>query len=266
MPQSALEIISRLAVMYPLMFQIVPAMDAQSGSRPLHCGVLEFLAPEGIVYLPSWMIRSLGFLPAESSMKRDLVTLKNLALPLGTFIKLQPQSVAFLDITDPRAVLEHALRQFTTLTQGDIFPIFYNEQVFEFEVKEVKPCRQSCAISVVETDLQVEFEAPVGYVEPTKSQPPKPETNETKKTDSLFSGTSYRLSDAQTPNSPSTTTGTPNSKIFKPSTSNPAVSAPLKLPRGSLSFAKSPASSSSTSSTPGSQKKLFEGNPNSLRQ
>lgn len=34
----------------------------------------------------------------------DLVTMTNVALPVGSFIKIQPQSVDFLDITDPRAV------------------------------------------------------------------------------------------------------------------------------------------------------------------
>lgn len=34
----------------------------------------------------------------------DLIEVKNTTLPLGSFVKLQPQSVDFLDISDPRAV------------------------------------------------------------------------------------------------------------------------------------------------------------------
>jgi hypothetical protein len=34
----------------------------------------------------------------------QLVHVKSTSLPLGSFVKLQPQSVDFLDITDPKAV------------------------------------------------------------------------------------------------------------------------------------------------------------------
>jgi len=33
-----------------------------------------------------------------------IIGVKNVTLPLGRFVKLQPQSIAFLDIHDPRAV------------------------------------------------------------------------------------------------------------------------------------------------------------------
>lgn len=36
----------------------------------------------------------------------DIIKLENKNLPLGTFVKLQPQSVNFLDISDPKAVYE----------------------------------------------------------------------------------------------------------------------------------------------------------------
>ena len=34
----------------------------------------------------------------------DLVTLKNVSLPVATFAKFKPQSVDFLDISNPKAV------------------------------------------------------------------------------------------------------------------------------------------------------------------
>jgi len=49
MPASALDRLSRLNVAYPMMFRVT------YGERVTHCGVLEFSAPEGIVYLPSWV-------------------------------------------------------------------------------------------------------------------------------------------------------------------------------------------------------------------
>lgn len=158
MPASALDTLSRLNIMYPMMFAVSNEQDTLS----THCGVLEFSAPEGIVYLPPWMLKTLKVRSGE------LVNMRNVALPLGTFIKIQPQSVDFLDITDPRAVLEHSLRNFATLTKGDIFAINYNNRIHELLVMETKPDDGSGGICVLETDLQVDFAPPVGYVEPTR--------------------------------------------------------------------------------------------------
>lgn len=95
----------------------------------------------------------------------ELVNITNVTLRLGTFTKLEPQSVAFLEITDPRAVLEHSLRTFSALTRDDIIQINYCDRIYELKVVEVKPSSSHHAISIVETDLQVDFAPPVGYVE-----------------------------------------------------------------------------------------------------
>jgi ubiquitin fusion degradation protein 1 len=47
----------------------------------------------------------------------DLVNLKNVSLPKGSFIKIQPHTTKFIDIANPKAVLETCLRSFTCLTE-----------------------------------------------------------------------------------------------------------------------------------------------------
>jgi ubiquitin fusion degradation protein 1 len=94
-----------------------------AGSRETHCGVLEFTAEEGCCYIPYWMMQNL--LIEEGT----LITVKNVSLPKATFVKLQPQSVDFLEISNPRAVLEHALRNFSCVTIGDVIQIQYNSSV-----------------------------------------------------------------------------------------------------------------------------------------
>ena len=98
----------------------------------------------------------------------DLLEVKSTDLPSGQFIKLQAQSTSFLDISDPKAVLENAFRNFSCLSKGDIFTFAYNDQVYEMAVQETKPETEKNAISVLETDLEVDFAAPVGYEEPKK--------------------------------------------------------------------------------------------------
>ncbi|KAL7267361.1 ubiquitin fusion degradation protein [Rhizina undulata] len=159
LPPSALEKLTRLHIAYPMLFEL------RNGAKDIttHAGVLEFIAEEGRVYLPQWMMQTLLLEPG------DLLQLKSTDLPSGTFIKLQPQSVSFLDsITDPKAVLENALRNFSALTKGDIFAFLYNDQIFEIAILEVKPDIQNGAISCVEVDLEVDFAPPVGYVEPAR--------------------------------------------------------------------------------------------------
>lgn len=98
----------------------------------------------------------------------DLLQIKSTDLPPGQFIKLQAQSTSFLDISDPKAVLENAFRNFSCLTKGDIFTFSYNDQTFEMAVLETKPVTERNAIGVLETDLEVDFAAPVGYEEPQR--------------------------------------------------------------------------------------------------
>lgn len=94
------------------------------------------------------------------------VRLYGTQLPKGKFVKLQAQSVMFLELSDPKAVLEQALRNYTALTIGDIIEISYNMMTFELLVMEIQPV--GAGINILNTDLEVDFAAPKGYVEPER--------------------------------------------------------------------------------------------------
>lgn len=136
LPPSALARLASLHIAYPMQFSlsspsivdttttttniiIIDDADGNGSSLGTHAGVLEFIAEEGIfiptniyiltylltylfigrVYLPQWMMRQLQIEPG------DIIQVKNATLPLGKFLKIQPQSVNFLDdISDPKAV------------------------------------------------------------------------------------------------------------------------------------------------------------------
>lgn len=99
----------------------------------------------------------------------DLVQILSTDLPPGQFIKLQAQSTSFLDISDPKAVLENAFRNFSCLTKGDVFTFAYNDQIYEMAVLETKPeTGKNGGIVTLETDLEVDFAQPVGYEEPKR--------------------------------------------------------------------------------------------------
>lgn len=105
----------------------------------------------------------------------EIVSLKSASLPKGTYVKLQPHTTDFLDISNPKAVLETTLRNFSCLTVGDQITINYNNRQYFIDIVEARP-QQS--ISVVETDCEVDFAPPLDYVEPTRPEPAAPQPQE----------------------------------------------------------------------------------------
>merc|ERR1719210_1984195 len=155
LPQSALDHLARLNISYPMLFEV----SNPSGRAKTHCGVQEFIAEEGTCYLPYWMMGNLLL------QEGDLVRVTNTSLPKGSFVKLQPVSSDFLDIHNPRAVLENSLRNFATLTVGDCIAIDYNKKKHEIEIVVCKPAK---AISIIEADVNVDFAPPKDYKEPVR--------------------------------------------------------------------------------------------------
>lgn len=189
MPPSALDTLTRLNIVYPMLFKLTN----RKTDRVTHCGVLEFVADEGKVYLPYWMMHNL--LLEEGG----LLQIESVSLPTAKYSKFQPQSEDFLDITNPKAVLENALRNFACLTTGDNIAIKYNDKIYELRVLETEPGR---AVSIIECDMNVEFATPIGYKEPERQfrePPPEDEimsdSSETTKSGSFvaFSGLGNRL-------------------------------------------------------------------------
>ena len=152
LPPSALRQLAHMNVEWPMLFRI---SNTDLG-RSTHCGVLEFTSEEGRCYLPYWMMQNL--LLEEGA----LIIITNVSLRKATYAKFRAQSVDFLDISNHRAVLEVTLRKYTCLTVGDIIKIRYADQDYGLEITELKPGN---AVSIIETDMNTEFDEPVGYKE-----------------------------------------------------------------------------------------------------
>ncbi|KAB5582775.1 ubiquitin fusion degradation protein UFD1-domain-containing protein [Coniochaeta sp. 2T2.1] len=161
LPPSALDKVSKLHVQWPIMLELI---NGAQGTHT-HAGVLEFVAEEGRAYIPQWMMQTLKLDVG------DMIQIKTTSLELAKLVKLQPQSVKFLDVSDPRAVLENAFRNFAAVTKGDVFQFEYNGEMYEMAVLDVKPETPKMGVSMIETDVSVDFAAPVGYVEPSAQKP-----------------------------------------------------------------------------------------------
>ncbi|GAB4837831.1 hypothetical protein Ancab_027356 [Ancistrocladus abbreviatus] len=155
MPPSALDRLASLHIDYPMLFEL----RNDAANRTSHCGVLEFIAEEGMIYMPYWMMENMLL------QEGDTVRVKNATLPKGTYVKLQPHTKDFLDISNPKAILETTLRNFSCLTTGDSIMVAYNNKKYYIDIIETKP---SAAISIIETDCEVDFAPPLDYKEPDK--------------------------------------------------------------------------------------------------
>lgn len=154
MPQSAFDRLAHTEVGYPMMFELCNL----SSGKTTHCGVVEFTADEGFIYLPNWMMDNMKL------QEYELVRVTNVSLAKATYMKLQPHTKGFLDeLSNPRAVLEAILRKFSCLTTGDTIMIMHNESKYYIDVLETKP---SNAVSITETDCEVDFAPPLDYKEP----------------------------------------------------------------------------------------------------
>ncbi|KAM0903585.1 hypothetical protein ACQ4PT_018547 [Festuca glaucescens] len=129
MPPSALDRLASLHIEYPMLFEV----RNTAAERTSHCGVLEFIAEEGMIYMPYWMMQNLLL------QEGDMVFIKNATLPKGTYVKLQPHTTDFLDITNPKAILEKTLRNYSCLTTGDSIMVAYNNKKYYIDIVETKP-------------------------------------------------------------------------------------------------------------------------------
>jgi len=163
LPPTALDKIFQLNIQtYPLLFQLSNHVQQK---KKVHCGVLEFTGEEGHVYAPQWMIDNLGI------SFGDFVKVRTVDLIDGKFVKFQPQSKDFLDISNPKAVLESVLRNYSALGVGESIRIHHSGKDYFLNVTQVKPFNVFNAIAILDIDLTIDFEPPLDYVEPSKPQP-----------------------------------------------------------------------------------------------
>nr|XP_009777054.1 PREDICTED: ubiquitin fusion degradation protein 1 homolog isoform X2 [Nicotiana sylvestris] len=160
MPPSALDRLASLHIDYPMLFELRNAAT----DRVSHCGVLEFIAEEGMIYMPYW-VDIICMMENLLLQEGDTVRVKNVTLPKGKYVKLQPHTKDFLDISNPKAILETTLRNFSCLTTGDSIMVAYNNKKYYIDIVESKP---SNAISIIETDCEVDFAPPLDYKEPER--------------------------------------------------------------------------------------------------
>jgi len=123
---------------------------------PAFVGVLDFTGQRQKAYIPRWLQEYCGLSPG------DPVCVIDADLPKGTFMKIEAQSTDFLDIDDPASVLTAIFPNFSCVTAGQYLRFSYLGKLYDIRILETLPER---AVSLINTNITVDFAEPVGYQE-----------------------------------------------------------------------------------------------------
>jgi ubiquitin fusion degradation protein 1 len=119
-------------------------------------GPLDFRAPPCYVFLPLWMMRSLGVRPRDV-VQVDMVE----TVSPGSLARLRPHSSQFAkDIANPQAVLETQLRHYSALVQGSTIAFDYNKKRYWFDVTELRSAprgEKEGFVKVQDCDIATDF-------------------------------------------------------------------------------------------------------------
>ena len=150
--------------MFPLTFRIINPDTLLSTV----CAVHEFTALPGTCVIPYRIMENLMLEQGST------VNLVYEAIPKGSYIKIRPHKTKFIELSNPKAVLEkHININYPTLTKGETISINYNEEIYFIDIVETEPVE---SINILNSDINLDFDKPLDYVEPPK--PEKKEENE----------------------------------------------------------------------------------------
>lgn len=189
--------------------EITPIVaQLEYNSQNISCIVGDFL--EGIeqLYVPYRIFNIIHNASQEDIIK---IIITNQIFPLANYIKIKPEKTKFIELDDPKNILEKYLeKNYIILQKNTDISIKYEDIVYIIKIVNIKP-ENICLIT--NTDINVEFEQPFDYVDETeKTILPQPlpqtpiinnkETGNSNKIDEEnvkefvpFSGKGYKLSD-----------------------------------------------------------------------
>ena len=143
-------------IKYPLHFTL--------GDSDILLSVYEFKENIDEAFIPKYLFHKCGI----SECQTVKLTLINKEIEKGEYVKIQPHTSNFLEIENPKEFLEtNLVKLYSCIKQGSQISLPYFDTNIYFDIIKCKPCE---TISIIDTDVEVDFDKPLDYVEP-----PKPE-------------------------------------------------------------------------------------------
>jgi hypothetical protein len=144
-------------IIYPIHFKI----------NDYILGVYEFNDLVDNIYIPNYLMHKLNLQIGIQTT----ISLYNKEITKGTRIRIQPHSKEFLEIENPKEFLEQGLlKTYTCLSNNSEIAIPYEHSNMYFNIVQ---CEPEDTISLIDTDIEVDFMKPLDYIEPV----PKPPIN-----------------------------------------------------------------------------------------
>lgn len=164
----------------PLFFKIFSPIPGVS----LYGGIEKFSDLDQMVFLPDWMMDIMNINAG------DKIKLVPISIPKGTYVKFKVKK-DFLELSDPKAILEYHLRYHAVISQHDTIVIKFLGKDYHIDVEKTLP---TSSISLINTDIKVEFEEITDIPEITESQEALQTNNRlTKPTNNFFQGIGHKL-------------------------------------------------------------------------
>jgi len=160
----------------------------ENGDNIVYTAMHEYVDNPGLCFMPHRILNRLCMSDGDSitvSQAKDV--------PTGEFLKIKPFETAFIELGDPKAVLEKFIStSYPILSQGEIIVIKDLDNEYHIEIMECKP---NTTIQTLNCDINLEFEEPYDYVEEVVL--PEETTEESKSySDPRFPGIGRKLGTA----------------------------------------------------------------------
>jgi ubiquitin fusion degradation protein 1 len=138
-------------------------VSSDTNDKKVVCAVHEHTETPGIIFMPSRIMNAMGIDACD-----NVKVVQKTDIQKGEYIKIRPFQKAFIELSNPKAVLERHISQFyPVLTKGEVINILYNDVDYQIEIVETKP---SSSIQTTNCDINLDFDRPVDMEDESKNE------------------------------------------------------------------------------------------------
>ena len=135
----------------------------KSNKQSIVCAVHEYTESAGIIFIPSRLMNSIGLDAGD-----EVIVTQKTNIPKGEYIKIKPFETAFIELSNPKVVLEKCISEhYPILSLGEVISVKFNTKEYHIEIIETKP---GTVIQTTNCDINVDFDKPVDYTEEEPAQ------------------------------------------------------------------------------------------------
>ena len=157
-------------------------------------GVIEFTSDRGCCNMPKVMMEQLGIIDG------DKVELISQMFYQGNYIKIQPHTTSFIELDDPKLILEERLKNYVVLKKGESITIRHLKTEYQLSIVDCKPTDVIRILDVA--NLELDFMEPKDYKSKGIKKSlagAKPKTPSLTQANTTFSGKAFTIGSDSTP-------------------------------------------------------------------